>query len=170
MDDRGIMDDGLSSDATPGSVAMDDEDAKAAGAEDDTNVENVELAEQASNSSRRSSSGDSTTPPPSNTTDRKQAEIEVLQAENALLRLALEETQAKLTAATNVGRSVRPIRSRSRSISSASKEPGNGGVAYAQMRRLLLKDERFLRDTFLPFLNMDDFGRCGIARLSRPCS
>ncbi|CAM9213348.1 unnamed protein product, partial [Hapterophycus canaliculatus] len=33
------------------------------------------------------------------------------------------------------------------------------------MRRLLLKDERFLRDAFLPFLNMDDFGRLsGVCR------
>lgn len=96
----------------------------------------------------------------------KGSEIELLQAENALLRLALEEAQEKLRAATNIsGRSVRPVRSRSHSCqsfsssSSSSREPGNGGVAYAQMRRLLLKDDRFLRDTFLPFLNIEDFGR-----------
>ncbi|CAN0179960.1 unnamed protein product, partial [Scytosiphon promiscuus] len=90
------------------------------------------------------------------------ASVEMLQAENALLRLALEEAEEKLRlATTNIsGRSVRPVRSRSSSRTiRRSKEPGNGGVAYAQMRRLLLKDERFLRDTFLPLLNMDDFGR-----------
>ncbi|CAN0034946.1 unnamed protein product, partial [Ectocarpus sp. 12 AP-2014] len=103
----------------------------------------------------------------------KGSEIELLQAENTLLRLALEEAQEKLRAATNIsGRSVRPVRSRSHSrqssslsSSSSSREPGNGGVAYAQMRRLLLKDDRFLRNTFLPFLNIEDFGRLsGVCR------
>lgn len=138
------MDDGLASDDTPVPAAM-DEDAMA-GAEGDTSVD-----------IKNRSSSTASTPPPSTITDSKQAELEVLQAENAFLRLALEETQAKLRAATNIGRSVRPVRSRSTSSVSSTSNPG---VAYAQMRRLLLKDERFLRDTFLPFLNMDDFGRC----------
>lgn len=133
----------------------------------DTSVEDSNAAP--SSGSRRGRSGSdssSDTPPPSATAATKgnQAEIEALQAENARLRLALEEAQAKLKAATNQGRSVRPVRSRSTSF--ASREPGNGGVAFAQMRRLLLKDERFLRDSFLPFLNMDDFGRCVGSSLS----
>lgn len=154
----------MDSDATRSPLAM-GEDAKEADADwydkhiDTLDLDNSEEEEvPESNSSSPSSSGNST-PPRSNTytIDSKQAEIELLQAENASLRLALEEAEAKLKAATNTGRSVRP--SRSGSITSASREPGNGGVAYAQMRRLLLKDERFLRETFLPFLDMDDFGR-----------
>lgn len=162
MDELGNIDEGLSSDATRSPVAM-DEAAKEADAEwFDKNIDNLEIPKSNSGDSDRSSqssSDDSTasTPPPSNTTDSKQTEIDALQAENALLRLALEEAQAKLKAATNTGRSVRPVRSGSTSL--ASREPGNGGVAYAQMRRLLLKDERFLRETFLPFLNMDDLAR-----------
>lgn len=117
-----------------------------------------------SSSSSPSSVASSVVAPVNNS---KESEIELLQAENALLRLALEEAQEKLRAATTIsGRSVRPVRSRSNSrqsssfsSSSSSREPGNGGVAYAQMRRLLLKDDRFLRDTFLPFLNIEDFGR-----------
>ncbi|CAM9884497.1 unnamed protein product [Pylaiella littoralis] len=111
-----------------------------------------------------------TSPPalPSNTT---QTDIEMLQAENALLRLELAEAQEKLrVATTNVsGLSVRPIRSRSPSgevvRSRSDKDAGNRGVACVQMRRLLLKDDRFLREEFLPFLNMDDFGRLsGVCR------
>eukprot|EP00903_Cladosiphon_okamuranus_P013541 g12613.t1 len=155
----------MDSDATRNPVAM-DEDAKEADVDwydkhVDTldNLEQEEVPQSAGTSPSSAGSSDSSTPPPSNTntTDSKQAEIELLQAENALLRLALEEAEAKLKAVANTGRSVRPARSGS--TSSASREPGNGGVAYAQMRRLLLKDERFLRDTFLPFLDLEDFGR-----------
>lgn len=159
------MDGGLASDAFRNPVAMEDAAKEADADWYDKNIDNLELEVPESNSSSSHGDGDSSsaasTPPPRSTTDRKQAdEIEMLQAENALLRLALEEAEAKLKAATNAGRSVRRVRSGSTTTSSsASKEPGNGGVAYAQMRRLLLKDERFLRDTFLPFLNMDDFGR-----------
>lgn len=153
VDDQGNMDDALASDAARGPVVM-DEDATEADAEyEDTDVRDSHRTSRSSSSAASTTS----TPPQSSTTESKQAEIDVLQAENAFLRLALEEAEAKLKAASNLGRSVRPVRSRS--ISSASKEPGNGGVAYAQMRRLLLKDERFLRDTFLPFLNVQDFGR-----------
>lgn len=102
-----------------------------------------------------------------------QTDIEMLQAENTLLRLALAEAQEKLRAAlssprSTSGQSARPARSRSpsdvRSTCSgkeaqAGNGGGGGGVACVQMRRLLLKDERFLREEFLPFLNMDDFGR-----------
>lgn len=86
----------------------------------------------------------------SNATD-----IEVLRAENAFLRLALEEAQHKLRlVGGNAGQSS------SSSVVPTSREPGNGGVAYARMRRLLLKDDGFLRDSFLPFLNVEDLGRC----------
>lgn len=107
-----------------------------------------------------------TTSPPALPSNTNQTDIEMLQAENALLRLELAEAQEKLrVATTNVsGLSVRPIRSRSPSgevvRSRSDKDAGNRGVACVQMRRLLLKDDRFLREEFLPFLNMDDFGRC----------
>lgn len=180
-DDRGNID-GLDSDAhTPAepSITM-SEDGKGDVVEDSSsssnnnNVENS-FAEELAPSTSTSTSTASSTPPgtiapsSSNAKDTNQADIDVLQAENALLRLALEEAQKKLRAATNLsGQSVRPVRSRSTSdaksrsstSSTSSKEPGNGGVAFAQMRRLLLKDDRFLREEFLPFLNMDDFGRC----------
>lgn len=83
-------------------------------------------------------------------------DMDTLRAENALLRLALKEMEEKLRLANSSGggdggspRSVRPTR----------REPGNHGVAYARMRRLLLKDDGFLHHTFLPFLNMDDLAR-----------
>lgn len=83
-------------------------------------------------------------------------DMEALRAENALLRLALKEAEEKLRLANSNGggnggspRSVRPTR----------REPGNRGVAYARMRRLLLKDDGFLHHTFLPFLDMDDLAR-----------
>ena len=82
-------------------------------------------------------------------------DMEALRSENALLRLALKEAEEKLrlvNISSNGGgspRSIRPTR----------REPGNHGVAYARMRRLLLKDDGFLHDTFLPFLNMDDLAR-----------
>lgn len=94
-------------------------------------------------------------------------DMEALRAENALLRLALKEAEEKLRLANSSGggdggspRSVRPTR----------REPGNHGVAYARMRRLLLKDDDFLHHTFLPFLNMDDLARWvgGLAALSVP--
>lgn len=131
-----------------------------------SNRDNFIQEEDVENSSSSTSSVASSVVAP--VSSNKGSEIELLQAENALLRLALEEAQEKLRAATNIsGRSVRPVRSRSlsrqgsnfSSSSTSSREPGNGGVAYAQMRRLLLKDDRFLRDTFLPFLNIEDFGR-----------
>lgn len=82
-------------------------------------------------------------------------DMESLRAENALLRLALKEAEEKLRLVNISGagggspRSIRPTR----------REPGKHGVAYARMRRLLLKDDGFLNDTFLPFLNMDDLAR-----------
>lgn len=160
---------GLGSDAATQPPLAADGEAKQGGVEqaNASTAENSEVVPRMSSSRRSSaSSSSSDTPPPSAAAAaaklENQAEIEALQAENALLRLALEEAQAKLKAATNQARSVRPVRSKSTSsatTSSSSREPGNGGVAYAQMRRLLLKDERFLRDSFLPFLDMDDFGR-----------
>lgn len=82
--------------------------------------------------------------------------MEALRAENALLRLALKEAEEKLRLANSSGggdggspRSVRPTR----------REPGNHGVAFARMRRLLLKDDDFLHHSFLPFLDMDDLAR-----------
>lgn len=79
------------------------------------------------------------------------ADMEALKAENKSLRSALEEAQEelKLTHSRGGGLGVRP----------SGREPGNGGVAYSRMRRLLLKDRRFLRETFLPFLNVEDLGR-----------
>lgn len=82
-------------------------------------------------------------------------DIEVLRAENAFLRLALEDAQHKLRLLGGDGG-----QSGSSSVVPTSREPGNGGVAYARMRRLLLKDDGFLRDSFLPFLNVEDLGRC----------
>lgn len=84
------------------------------------------------------------------------SEIDQLRAENKLLRLALQETQEKLRFLST---------EHDREDLGRRREPGNGGVAYAQMRRLLLKDETFLRRNFLSFLNIEDLGRCVI-----PCS
>lgn len=85
------------------------------------------------------------------------AELDMLKTENAFLRLALKEANEKLRNAENINDgegemaagAVRPVR----------REPGNGGVAYARMRRLLLKDVRFLSEGFLAYLNIEDLGR-----------
>lgn len=158
----------------PGGVSITmDEDGTGDGVEDqdrNSSVDRYFSSSNADGNDNNSGTGSSTasTPPrttsavqPSNT---NQTDIEMLRAENALLRLALAEAQEKLRAATNnvSGRSVRPVRSRSPSDvgSRSGKDAGTGGVACVQMRRLLLKDDRFLRENFLPFLNMNDFGRC----------
>lgn len=84
------------------------------------------------------------------------SEMDALRAENARLRLALDEAQMKLRL-LSVSRvpdenGYHPVASK--------RETGNGGVAYAQMRRLLLKDETFLRTNFFAFFNIVDLGRC----------
>lgn len=89
--------------------------------------------------------------------DASSGDIEVLQTENAFLRLALEEAQEKLRVA-DAAASDRTCGS-PRSVRPSRKEPGNGGVAYARMRRLLLKDDCFLREQFLPFLDIEDLAR-----------
>lgn len=80
---------------------------------------------------------DSNTPP---------VDIDALLAENASLRLELKEAREKLRRAEG-------------GVPFSKREPGNGGVAYARMRRLLLKDASFLRNTLMPFLNIEDLGR-----------
>lgn len=90
-------------------------------------------------------------------TDDTTDELDMLKTENAFLRLALKEANEKLRNAENindgagekVAGAVRPVR----------REPGNGGVAYARMRRLLLKDTRFFSEGFLAYLNIEDLGR-----------
>lgn len=93
-------------------------------------------------------------------------DIDLLRAENALLRLALEEAQHQLRL---VGGDCGQNGSSTTTVVPTSREPRNGGVAYARMRRLLLKDDGFLRDSFLPFLNVEDLGRCGVTLL-RACT
>lgn len=91
------------------------------------------------------------------------SEIDALRAENARLRRALDEAQMKLRL-LSVSRV--PDENEYRPVAS-KRETGNGGVAYAQMRRLLLKDDTFLRTNFLAFFNIVDLGRCVL--LSRCC-
>lgn len=82
-------------------------------------------------------------------------EVESLRAENRSLRRALEDAQRQLQLLSTADAG-----SKNKTRSSLSREPGNGGVAFAQMRRLLLKDKTFLHRQLLSFLNIEDLGRC----------
>lgn len=91
-------------------------------------------------------------------------EVEALRAENESLRFALEQTQEKLQRlliATEV--KTQTPADHGTTMRARDTEDGklavSGGVAFAQMRRLLLKDQNFLPKTLLPFLNIEDLGR-----------
>lgn len=95
-----------------------------------------------------------------------QEELEALRVENESLRFALEQTQEKLQrlmVARCVGESGNAavgtaVDDPVRQVQASKQERG---VAFAQMRRLLLKDQNFLPKTLLPFLDIGDLGRYG---------
>lgn len=93
-------------------------------------------------------------------------EMEALRAENESLRFALELTQEKLQrlmVAHGLSEEERKefstatVDGHRRQAATDVKQESS--VAFALMRRMLLKDRNFLPKTLLPFLDIEDLGR-----------
>ncbi|CAM9923418.1 unnamed protein product [Discosporangium mesarthrocarpum] len=85
--------------------------------------------------------------------------VESLRLENAMLRIALEVARGKLQGKKTQGDGGAGGGEASGGAQGRKDGHCEGGVALVLMRRLLLKDSGFFRDSFLPFLDLVDLGR-----------